>query len=392
MQGAKRLSNLPPSFWGSLARTISQLQAQGVDLIRLDVGNPDMPPTDGIIDALRQAAGQPDLHGYAGGKGLPELRNALAEHYLARFGVALDPESEILPLIGSKEGIAHVALAYVDPGDVVLVAEPAYPTYRAGACLAGGEVHVVPLLAERGYLPDLDAIPEGVARRAKLFWFNYPHNPTGATASLSFFQEAVAFAHQHGLVLCHDAPYACVTYEGYRPPSILQVPGSKEVAIEFNSLSKTYNMAGWRVAMAAGGAQVLGPLVTVKNNTDSGIFAPIQLAAVAALRGDQGWLEARNAIYQERRDIVLQGLANAGMAAQKPLAGLYVWAKVPDGQTAQGFVDDLLREQGVSIVPGPMYGQGGEGHVRISVTAPTQRVREAMDRLATFMAGRPPVA
>ena len=388
MRAADRLSRIPASFWGTLSRTIAELEADGRDVIRLDVGNPDMPPSDEIIQALRGAVLRPDLHGYSGGKGRAELRSAIAEYYARWFSVDLDPESEVVSLLGSKEGIAHVAWAFINPGDSVIIPEPAYPTYRMGTYLAGGEVHAVELLPERDYLPDLAAIPADVCQHAKLLWLNYPHNPTGATATLEALEQAVDFAQRHDILLCHDAPYTSVAYEGYRPPSILQVPGAKGVAIEFNSLSKTYNMAGWRVAMAVGSAPALRQLMAVKSNTDSGLFAPVRMAAVAALLGDQGWLETRNAVYEKRRDIIISALDRLGLPHRKPLGGLYVWAQVPEGYTSDQFSTTLLRETSVSIVPGSMYGLGGEGHIRISVTRSTDRVREAMDRVEEFLRRR----
>jgi LL-diaminopimelate aminotransferase len=343
-----------------------------------------MPPDDEIIEALARSANRPDSHGYAGYYGLPELRQAIANYYAHRFGVDLNPEGEVLPLIGSKEGLAHLSLAFLDPGDVALVPDPGYPTYKMGAYLAGGTTHRFPLLAERNFLPDLAAIPVDVAQQAKLLWLSYPNNPTGAVANLKFFTEAVAFARQHDLLLCHDNPYCDVTYEGYSPPSLLQVEGAKDVAVEFNSFSKTYNMAGWRIGMVVGNRVAIKALAQVKTNVDTGIFAAIQEAAVVALTGDQTWLESRNAIYQERRDIILEGLAAVGIKARKPLATLYIWAEVPEGYSSAAFADKLLTEQGVSFAPGSAYGECGEGYLRISVGMETPRVREAMERLKRF--------
>jgi len=384
MQPAKRLSNLPPYLFARLGQRIAELRAQGVDVIRLDIGSPDMPPNDEIIEALARSACRPDGHGYAGYYGLPKLRQAIADYYARRFGVDLDPEGEVLTLIGSKEGLANLSLAFLDPGDLALVPDPAYPTYELGAYMAGGTTHRFPLLAEREFLPDLAAIPVEVARQAKLLWLSYPNNPTGAVATLEFLAEAVAFAREHDLLLCHDAPYCEVTYEGYRPPSLLQVEGAKEIAIEFNSFSKTYNMAGWRIGMVVGNGAAIKSLAQVKTNVDSGIFTAIQEAAAVALTGDQTWLEGRNAIYQERRDIIVEGLAAVGIKARKPLATLYIWAEVPEGYSSTGFADKLLTEQGVSFAPGSAYGECGEGYLRISVGMATRRVREAMERLKEF--------
>lgn len=384
MQPAKRLSNLPPYLFAQLGQRIAELRAQGVDVIRLDIGSPDMPPDGEIIEALTRSTRGPDSHGYAGYYGLPELRQAIASYYARRFGVDLDPEGEVLPLIGSKEGLANLSLAFLDPGDMALVPDPAYPTYELGAYLAGGTTYRFPLLAERDFLPDLAAIPVEVARQAKLLWLCYPNNPTGAVATLEFLAEAAAFAREHDLLLCHDNPYCEVTYEGYRPPSLLQVERAKEVAIEFNSFSKTYNMAGWRIGMVVGNRAAVKALAQVKTNIDSGIFTAIQEAAVMALTGDQTWLEDRNAIYQERRDIILEGLAAVGIKARKPLATLYIWAEVPEGYSSAEFADKLLAEQGVSFAPGSAYGKCGEGYLRISVGMATSRVREAMKRLKKF--------
>lgn len=384
MRAAARMVRIPVSHWGEIMRLISELKAKGMDVIRLDVGDPDLPPSAETIETLNAAVREPGVHGYPGVSVIPPLRRALADYYQRRFGVALDPDREVLPLIGSKEGIAHAAWAFVDPGDLVLVPEPAYPTYRQGVDLAGGEVVVLSLSPERGYLPDLQAIPEATARRAKMLWLNYPHNPTGAVASLEFFAEAVDFARRYDLVLCHDAPYGDVYYDGYKPVSALQAPGAKEVALEFNSLSKTYNMAGWRVAMAVGSPAAVGQLARVKSVTDSGIFVPIQRAAIAALNGDQTWLEPRNAIYQQRRDLIFATLQELGLSPLKPLAGLYVWARVPALYNSHSFTRALLEQQGVAVSPGAMYGQGGEGFVRYSVTAATPRVEEAMRRLRAF--------
>ena len=381
MKPANRIINLPPYPFARLGKRIAEMKARGVDVIRLDIGSPDMPPPPPIINALCRSAHDPHHHGYGGYYGIPALRRAMAAYYRRRFGVTLDPDSEIVPLIGSKEGIVNISLAYLDPGDVALVPDPGYAPYSMGAYLAAGRVETFPLLAERNYLPDFAAIPAYLADRAKLIWLDYPNNPTGATATLEFFAEAVAFAREHDLLICHDAPYCDLTYDGYVAPSILQVEGAREVAIEFNSLSKLYNMAGWRVGMAVGNRQAAEALARVKTNIDSGIFRAIQDAAIEALTGDQTWLQERNAIYQERRDIILDGLAAVGIRARKPQASLYVWAPVPAGYTSEAFTSRLLEEQGVSITPGTVFGAHGEGYVRISLGADTDRIREAMERL-----------
>jgi LL-diaminopimelate aminotransferase len=315
----------------------------------------------------------------------------VADYYGRRFGVELDADTQVVPLIGSKEGIVNLALACLDPGDLVLVPDPGYAPYTMGTLLAGGEVVTFPLLAENDFLPDLDAIPAEVADRAVLMWLNYPNNPTGAVAGLDFFARAVSFAHEHSILLCHDAPYCDVTYGGYVAPSLLQVPGAEKVAVEFNSLSKTANMAGWRVGMAVGNAEALAALAQVKSNVDSGIFRPLQEAAVRALAADPDWLAARNATYAERIDVILDTLVEVGMEAVRPRATLYVWARVPEGWTSETFARDLLERTGVAIAPGPFFGPAGEGYVRLAVVAPMARVREAMARLRGFIGLAPVV-
>jgi len=378
---AKRLSDVPSYPFARWARHVNAAQQKGLDVIRLDIGNPDMPPPDEIIDALCQSARRPDHHGYPGFRGIPALREAIAGYYDRRFGVALDPETQVVPLIGSKEGIVNLALTCLDPGDAVLVPDPGYAPYTMSALLAGAQVHTVRLAEERGFLPDLDAIPADVADRAVLMWLNYPNNPTGATADLDFFGRAVEFAGRHDLLLCHDAPYSDVTYGGYVAPSLLQVPEATEVAVEFNSLSKTFNMAGWRIGMVVGNAEALSLLARLKSNVDSGIFRPLQEAAVRALSASPEVIASRNAIYHERMKLVIDGLKTIGIEASIPKATLYIWAPVPSGWTSEAFALALLDETGVSVAPGSFFGPSGEGYIRVSVTAPTEQVREAKDRL-----------
>ncbi len=381
MKRASRLANLPPYPFARWEGLVNRARQSGLDVIRLDIGDPDLPPHESVIEALCRSAHNPDHHGYPGYRGIPALRQAIADYYGRRFGVELDPDSQVLPLIGSKEGIVNMALACLDPGDAALVPDPGYAPYTMGACLAGAEVITFPLLPERGFLPDLDAIPAEAADRAALMWLNYPNNPTGATADLDFLAQAVDFARRHNILLCHDAPYCDVTYDGYVAPSVLQVPGAAEVAVEFNSLSKTANMAGWRVGMAVGNAEALAALAQVKSNVDSGIFRPLQEATVQALSLPDEWIAARNRIYQERLEIILEGLAAAGMETNRPRAALYVWAKMPAGwDSSETFALALLEKTGVVLAPGSFFGPAGEGYLRLSVTAPTERVREAMRR------------
>jgi LL-diaminopimelate aminotransferase len=384
MKVADRIGNLPPYVFAKLGRRIRELTAEGKDIIRLDIGSPDLPPPAFIVEALYHSAQSPSHHGYGGFYGIPELRQAMATYYERRFGVHLDPEREVVPLIGSKEGIVNVTLSFVDPGDLVLCPDPGYPAYTLGTLLASGEPYRVPLLAENGYLPDLDAIPADVARAARILWLNYPNNPTGAVAPMDLFEQAVAFGRKYDVLICHDNPYCDVVFEGYQAPSLLQVPGATDVALEFNSLSKTYNMAGWRVGMAVGNATAVEALARIKTNIDSGIFRAIQDASILALRGDQTWLEARNEIYRQRRDLILSALAEIGMKAARPVASLYVWAQIPAGYTSVELATRLLEEGGVSITPGTVFGHNGEGYVRISLGMDTGRIREALDRIKAF--------
>jgi LL-diaminopimelate aminotransferase len=345
-----------------------------------------MAPPKTVIDKLCRSARDADHHGYAGYRGLPSLRQAIAGYYARRFDVDLNPNTQIVPLIGSKEGIVNMALATLDPGDVALVPDPGYAPYTMGTLLAGGEVYTLPLDAERAFRPDLTGIPAGVLDRAKVMWLNYPNNPTGAVVDLDFLTEVVDFVRQHDLLLCYDAPYTDVTYGDYTAPSVLQVEGAMEVAVEFNSLSKTFNMAGWRLGMAVGQEKALGALAQVKSNVDSGMFHPLQEAAVAALSVEPSWIAERNRLYQTRLDLIVRGLRDAGIDAEMPDAALYVWAAVPaERGAAETFARALLTETGVAVAPGPFFGASGEGYIRVSATAPTDRVREAMQRLRSYV-------
>lgn len=383
---ASRLQNLPPYPFARWERVVNEVKRRGLDVIRLDVGNPDMPPDEEVIGALCASAKKPDAHGYSGYRGLPEFRRALAGYYARRFGVTLDPDKQATPLIGSKEGIVNMALAWLDAGDLALLPDPGYAPYAAGARLAGATFATFPLLAENGFLPDFDAIPAETAERAKLMWLNYPNNPTGAVADLDFLARAVDFARRHNILLCHDAPYCDLTYGDYVAPSILQVEGALDIAVEFNSLSKTFNMAGWRMGMAVGNEAALAALAQVKSNMDSGLFRPLQEAAIAALDNTTPvWLAARNALYRERFDVLAEGLRALGMAAQPPQATLYLWAAIPAGwPSSEAFALAVMERTGVVFAPGSFFGPAGEGYVRVSVTASTERVREAARRLGDW--------
>jgi len=372
-------------FFASLGARLAALRSEGADIIRLDEGAPDLPPAPHIIETLARAAGRPDAHSYQPQRGFPELRQAWAEMYRRAYGVTVDPELEVLPLLGSKEGIAHLPLAVVDPGQVVLAPDPGYVTYSRGAYLAGCELYYIPLRLEREYLPDLQAVPPGILQRTRLLWLNYPNNPTAATASLDFFSEAVAFARRNRLILCHDAAYTQVCFDVYRAPSLLEVPGAKEVCVEFNTLSKSHNMAGWRVAAAIGNPGLIKTLHSLKTNLDSGHFRPVLEAAAAAMTGDQAWLQERNEIYRQRRDVVIQALQQLEIETSVPKASLYVWFKVPPGHTGDDFAAALLEQAHVSLTPGSVFGPGGQGFIRLSLTAPIDKVEEAMLRLGKFL-------
>jgi LL-diaminopimelate aminotransferase len=378
---AKRMDNIPPYIFAAVSKLIASKQAEGMDVINLGIGSPDLTPPQFIVDAMNAAAQEAVSHRYPSYSGLPELREAIADWYAQRFGVDLDPSREVVPLIGSKEGIAHVAQALIDPGDIALVPDPGYPTYSKGTILADGEVYFMPLLGENNFLPDLEAIPADVLERARCIWINYPNNPTGAVAPLSFFEEVISFARENDIAVMADNPYSDVTFDGYNAPSFLEVEGAREVGVEFNSLSKLYNMAGWRVGMAVGNETIIEALTRVKSNVDTGIFRPLQIGAIAALRGDQSWLAERNGIYQERRDVVLAGLEAAGIDVIPPKATLYVWPKTPHGYTSEEFSMKVLNEAGVWITPGNAFGPSGEGYLRISLCTSADRLREAMDRL-----------
>ena len=379
---AKRLERIAPQFFSSLNEKVAALISSGKDVIRLDIGSPDLPPPSQIIAALANSAAKGNHHGYQSHSATPALRQAWADTYHRIYGMQLDPAKEIVPLLGSKEGIFHLMLAMIDPGDVVLIPDPSYLTYAHGAVLAGGEPYYLPLRSDNHYLPDLEAIPPEVAQRARLLWLNYPNNPTAATAPLTFFVQAVDFARRYDLLVCHDAAYAQITFDGYCAPSLMQVPGAKDVAIEFNTLSKSHNMAGWRTGVAVGQAQALRALHTIKTHADSGHFLPVLDAATAALSGDQSWLSERNQIYQLRRDAAIQGLRALGLAAEVPLASLYVWAQVPPGWRAQEFATALLEKSHVSVTPGPVFGAQGEGYFRIALTTNAERIQTAMQRIS----------
>ena len=378
---SQRLQRVGAYLFADLDRRQEVLVAKGVDVISLGTGDPDLPTPEHIVRALEEGARDPRTHRYPPYSGTGEFRKAVAQWYAWRFGVTLDPEREVLALIGSKEGLAHLPWATINPGDVTLVPDPGYPVYRSATIMAEGEPVAMPLLAARGFLPDFDAIPAEALHRARLLFLNYPNNPTGATADLEFFARAVAFARRHGLLLVHDNAYSEIAFDGYRPPSILQVDGARDVAIELHSLSKSYNMTGWRVGFAVGNAEAVGALGTVKTNVDSGVFRAVQHAAIAALTGPQDVLAPTLATYRARRDRTVAALRAVGWQAPAPKATLYIWVPTPNGQSSVAFAADVLDRTGVVITPGIGYGPSGEGYVRLSLTTPDARLDEALARI-----------
>jgi LL-diaminopimelate aminotransferase len=385
MRLAERVRTLPPYLFAELDRRVAAKRATGADVISLGVGDPDLPSPPHVVEALQRAAADAATHRYPSYYGMPTFREAVADLYSRRFGVTLDPDTEVQPLIGSKEGLAHLPVAFVDPGDQALVPDPGYPVYDTATRLAGGESVFMPLTAERRFLPDFDEIRPGA--RAKLLWLNYPTNPTAAVADLPFFERAVAFAAANDLLLAHDAAYSEITFDGYVAPSVLEVPGAKDVAIEFGSLSKTYNMTGWRIGYAVGNAGAIRALATVKTNVDSGIFDAVQYAGIAALTGPQDHVEQMRGVYQKRRDVVVSALADIGISVEPPLGSIYVWVPTPSGRGAVEFAAELLDQAAVVVAPGTGYGPHGEGYVRLSLTVSDDRLEEAMSRLRARLVG-----
>ncbi len=381
MRSAKRIEALPPYLFAEIDKKVALKKAEGVDVISLGIGDPDRPTPQHVVDALIEAARNPANHRYPSYYGLPAFRKAAAEWVGRRFDVSLDPDTEVLPMIGSKEGIAHVFLAFVDVGEPALVADPGYPVYNTGPLLADGKPYFMPLLEENDFLPDLDAIPEEIAAKAKIMMFGYPNNPTSAVTTPEFFAKVVDFAKAHDVVVVHDNAYSEIAYDGYRPPSFLETPGAREVGVEFHSLSKSFNMTGWRIAFAIGNADVLEALGRVKTNIDSGIFNAIQYAGIEALSGPQDSIAQMCALYQRRRDMVMPVLADIGLRARTPKATIYVWAKVPEGYTSASFATHLLDKAGVIVAPGTGYGPSGEGYVRLSLTIGDDRLAEALERI-----------
>lgn len=382
MQFAKRLEKIPPYLFAEIDRKRDEMVAKGVDIINMGVGDPDKPTPSPIVQAMHEAIDDPSTHNYPPYQGTKDFREAAVRWMERRFGVKdLNPNTEVVSSIGSKEAIHNTFLAFVEAGDYTLIPDPGYPVYRTSTIFAGGEFHTMPLLPENSFLPDLDAIPQEVARKAKLLWINYPNNPTGALADLEFFEKLVAYCKQYDILLCHDHAYSEMAYDGYKPPSVLQVPGAKDIAIEFHSLSKSYNMTGWRVGFVVGSSHGIKGLGQVKTNVDSGVFKAIQRAAIAAYSTSEQELQAVMSVYQNRRNIIVEGLQSLGWEIEAPKATLYVWAKVPQGYTSTEFVTLLLDKCGIIVPPGNGYGAAGEGFFRIALTVADERMHEAIKRM-----------
>jgi LL-diaminopimelate aminotransferase len=384
IEQSERLKRLPPYLFREIDRQKEEVSARGVDIIDLGVGDPDLPTPPHIIEALQKAAADPANHRYPSYSGMHDFNAAVAKWYQQRFNVDLDAKNEVVTLIGSKEGLAHVPLAFINPGDLALVASPAYPVYNIGTQFAGGEPYFMDLLKANQFLPDLEAIPAEVAKKAKMMFINYPNNPTAAVATREFFEAVVAFAEDHGVIVCHDAAYSEMAYDGFRPMSFLEVPGARSVGIEFHSLSKTYNMTGWRIGFAVGCPDVISGLGRIKSNIDSGAFQAIQIAGIAALEGDQGCVEDMRRTYRRRRDILVDGLRSIGFSVERPRATFYVWTEVPKGYTSAGLTSRLLTEAGVVTTPGNGFGAAGEGYVRMALTVTRERIREAVERIQSI--------
>ena len=382
MQFSERMNRVPPYLFVQISRKIAEKKAQGIEVISFGIGDPDIPTPDYVVDALGDASHDPPNHRYPESEGLPEFREGVADWYLRRFGVQLDPEKEVISLIGAKEGIGHVAFCFLDAGDVALVPDPGYPVYAMGTLFAGGESYMLPLTSENDWLPDLDSIPDDVARKAKLLWLNYPNNPTGAVTDLDYFSKAIEFAKTYDIAVMHDACYTEVAYDGYRPPSFLQAKGAMDVGIEFHSLSKSYNMTGWRIGMAVGNAEMIEALLTIKSNLDSGVPQAVQHMAIEAMKRPLESVDDRNAVYQARRDRIVPVLKDMGMKVESPKAGLYIWAGVPEGYTSAEFAEKLLEDTDVLMIPGGNYGAAGEGYVRLSITLQDNLIDKALDRVA----------
>ncbi|MBH0201622.1 MAG: LL-diaminopimelate aminotransferase [Nitrospira sp.] len=378
---ATRIKTLPPYLFAAIDKMKQEAIARGVDIINLGIGDPDLPTPAPIIDSLAKAAQDPKHHQYPSYEGMLSFRKAVAGWYKRRFNVTLDPASEVLTLIGSKEGIGHIHLAFVDPGDIVLVPSPGYPVYPVGTGFSGGVSHIMPLTKANGFLPDLNAIPKEVAKKAKLMWLNSPNNPTSVIMTKDYFKRAIEFAQNNQIIICHDAAYSEIYYDGKRPASFMEVEGAKDVGVEFHSLSKTYNMTGWRLGFVVGNKDVLAGLGKVKSNLDSGCFEAVQEAGITALGLDDSVTDGIRSIYQERRDTLIPGLKQLGLEVDAPPAAFYIWVTVPKGYTSASFTAHLLEKAGIVTTPGNGFGAPGEGYVRMTVCTTKERLAEAVERI-----------
>jgi LL-diaminopimelate aminotransferase len=387
MKTSARLDRLPPYLFAELERKIADKKAAGIDVISLGIGDPDTPTPQLVVDALAEAAADPGTHAYPSNRGRAELRSAIANFYDRRFGVALDPDTEIVPALGAKECIFNLNLAFLDVGSFALAADPGYPVYTGGPLIAGAETHLMRLVPELGFVPDLDAIPGEVREQARLLYINYPNNPTGAIAPDGFFETVVDFARAHQILVVHDASYTEVTFDGYVAPSFLETPGAKDVGVEVFSLSKGYNMTGWRVAAIVGNAAAVESYWKLKTNIDSGMFEAVQLAGARALEEGDAIPREMSAVYARRRDLVVDALRAIGVEVESPKGTIYVWAPVPDGHTSASYCEHVLEESAVVVSPGGAYGPNGEGFFRISLTVPDERLAEAMERLRSSLGG-----
>jgi LL-diaminopimelate aminotransferase len=382
---AERVKNLPPYLFAKIDKMKQEALSKGVDLIDLSIGDPDIPTPKHIVDAMKEAVEKPENHRYPSYEGMLSYREAVANWYKRRFNIDLDPKSEVLCLIGSKEGIGHIPLAFINPSDIVLVPSPGYPVYPVGTLFAGGVPYIMPLLEENNFLPDFSSVPEDVFRTAKLMFLNYPNNPTAASADEVFFKEAVKIANKYNIIICHDAAYSEIYYDDKKPISFLNIDGAKDVGIEFHSLSKTYNMTGWRIGFAVGNKEILSGLGKIKTNLDSGVFQAIQEASIVALNTDEQILSDIRSVYQQRRDTLYQGLREIGLSVNKPLATFYLWAKVPNGFDSTTFVAFLLEKVGVLATPGVGFGSPGEGYIRFALTQSAERIKEAVERIKNVL-------
>ncbi len=381
MKHARRLDNAPPYLFVEIEENIRKAKEKGIDVINIGIGDPDLPTPDFVVDKMVEAVKDPKNHCYPEYDGSLEFRDAAAQYYKRRFGVSLDPEKETVALLGSKEGIAHIFFALVNECDFTLVPDPQYPVYKIASALTGGVPYLMPLTMENGFLPCLEAIPEEVAKRSKILFVNYPNNPTGTVANLNFYQKLIDFGKKYDIVICNDNAYSEFTYDGAVAPSILEADGAMDIAVEFHTLSKSYNMTGWRIGYAAGNQEVISKLKKIKNNIDSGIFNAVQAAGTEALLKGDGFTKKMCGIYEERRNIAMEEMKKLGWEFQVPKGAFYIWAKVPGGFTSQSFTSLLLEKAGVVVSPGSGYGRAGEGYVRLALTVGEDRIKEAFERI-----------